>query len=296
MNDMCTEAALLGTGFDALEQRFHAARDWGFFTPDSERFELANGWRRALDSVLDDHLLTNDELIGLLRFLHHFGLKSDQVDEDGQWQRLREAVLLKMIKDARMLPNIDINSNPWGIRVPFNLADDEALVWLFPNTEHRTEERSWEGEGKSSGWTWPVIIPYYSRSKFKGRQVEKRSVELEGVVGLMGVTTKHVFFSGGDPGGTSEGARSVRISLDSVVALEAYEDGVGIMHGKEDRAQPEIFSNDDARFTLNLLEALGSAGLTSEDLGAPWIDDLLNDEAAAASFFRDRGTWLAGVH
>ena len=280
MVEICADAALSGTGYDTLSARLSAIRANGFIKGGSDRRAIVEGWCRAFEQVLDDHLLSDAELAALNRYRRHFGLLPHELNRQGHYTELRQALLLKMVQEKGTVPPVDRNDNAWGVRPPFNLMKSEALVWLFPNTDYYTEVTRREYQGGSTGVSFRVMSGVYLRqSAFKGRPVEKTSMEKQGT-GLMGITTKHIYFAAG--------FRSFRVRLDRIVSFEPYSDGVGIMRDTQ-RAKPEIFRNDAGWFTMNLLDALAMAGITASDPATPPVDDLIEDEGLMVAFFGGDG-------
>ena len=62
--------------------------------------------------------------------------------------------------------------------------------------------------------------------------------------GLLGITTRHMYFAGD--------SKRFRVRHDRIVTIEPYSDGVGIMRDSV-RARPETFRIGDGWFAYNLL-------------------------------------------
>ena len=62
--------------------------------------------------------------------------------------------------------------------------------------------------------------------------------------GLMGVTTKHLYFHGP--------RKRFRVRLDKIVSFEPYSDGLRIMREAQ-TAKPQMFSVGDGWFVYNLV-------------------------------------------
>ena len=61
--------------------------------------------------------------------------------------------------------------------------------------------------------------------------------------GLMGLTTKHIYFAGD--------TKRFRVRYDRIVAFEPYSDGIGIMREAQ-TAKPQTFITGDGWFAFNL--------------------------------------------
>ncbi len=108
---------------------------------------------------------------------------------------------------------------------PFNLLKSETLVWVFERTEYLQEQ---------------VIqrCQYYSRFETP-TQYAMRLVDR----GMLGVTTKHIYFVGDN--------ESFRIRYDRIVAFKEYPDGAGLNRESE-QARHQKFVTGEGWFTYNL--------------------------------------------
>ena len=84
---------------------------------------------------------------------------------------------------------------------------------------------------------------YYRTGTFKGRPVEHTSKQHVDS-GLLGITTKHIYFSGG--------RKSFRVPYRKIVSFKPYEDGLGI-HRDAASAKPQIFVTGEGWFIYNLV-------------------------------------------
>ena len=67
--------------------------------------------------------------------------------------------------------------------------------------------------------------------------------------GVLGATTKHLYFAGGE--------KSFRIRYDKVVSFTPFEDGIGLCKDNV-RAKPQRFRTGDGWFTYNLITNLAA--------------------------------------
>ena len=79
--------------------------------------------------------------------------------------------------------------------------------------------------------------------------------------GMLGITTKHLYFRGSQ--------KSFRVRLEKIVSFDPYADGVGIMRDTA-RAKPEVFRMGAGAswFTVNVIDAL----LDADDVALPRRD------------------------
>ena len=71
--------------------------------------------------------------------------------------------------------------------------------------------------------------------------------------GLLGLTTKHLYFAGSK--------KRFRVRYDRIVTFEPYEDGVGIMREAQ-TAKPQTFVTGDGWFAFNMAMNLARCGIT----------------------------------
>ncbi len=87
---------------------------------------------------------------------------------------------------------------------------------------------------------------YYRPSSFRSQAVEwEETAHVD--TGLLGVTTKHVYFHGP--------RKRFRVRYDKIVSFEPYTDGIGIMRDAQ-TAKPQSFATGDGWFIYNLVTNL----------------------------------------
>ena len=109
-----------------------------------------------------------------------------------------------------------------------------------------------------------AVRAQFGRSSGGCRSMEHRDS------GLLGITTKHLYFKGSQ--------KSFRVRLEKIVSLEPYRNGIEIMRDTA-RAKLEVFKMRmfDAWFSVNLIDALlDRDDLTLSGPDAPTLDDLVD--------------------
>ena len=136
--------------------------------------------------------------------------------------------------------------NP-SIQVPFNLMKSETLVWVMQDVRYLEIVTRRQRRGSSHGVSIRVAKGlYYRPSIFQSESVEwEETVHAD--TGLLGFTTKHIYFAGPK--------KRFRIRYDRIVAFEPYNDGFGIMRDAQ-TAKPQAFVTEDGWFTYNLVTNL----------------------------------------
>ena len=100
-----------------------------------------------------------------------------------------------------------------------------------------------ERRGASHGLSIRVARGLY----YSPHQLQSQAVEWEETVkadtGLLGLTTKHLYFAGS--------RKKFRVRYDRIVSFEPYDDGLSIMRDAQP-ARPQTFRTGDGWFVYNL--------------------------------------------
>ncbi len=233
-------AALAARDGQAERDRLAAQLESSLLAPNKQRAILIDAWTDAVDEVLEDGLLELDEQQALGGYLSRFGLSRADVDRDGAYERVNQAAILRDVADGQL-------PDPPSQRVPFNLMKSEQLVWLCDDARYYKETTRREFRGSSHGLSIRVAKGlYYRPSTFRGRSVSVTE-NVHAGTGLLGLTTKHVYFHGG--------SERFRVRYSRIVSFEPYSDGFGLMRDNQ-RAKPETFITGDGWFIYNLVSQL----------------------------------------
>ena len=209
---------------------------------DAFKRALLQGWEEALDKVLEDNVLSEDEERRLLEMPEALGVTKDELQAIEGWQRIGKAAVLRDVLAGTIKSRITVN-----FALPFNLQQRETLLWLFQNVRYCESRTRTRYVGSSAGVSIRVMRGLYVRTAaFKGEPVQ--STELAMVdTGLLGITDKHVYFTG-----TTKG---LRIPYRKVASFTPYPDGIGI-HRDAMTAKQQVFVTKDGWFTYNLVTNL----------------------------------------
>lgn len=217
-----------------------------YIDPDGTRQALIAGWELSVDESLDDHLLTEEEESRLFRYAHRFGLKPNELNTSGALARVNQARVLRELHNGSFRPQPDLVE-----ATPFNLMKSEMLYWVFHNVPYYLEKVERERVGSRQGVSVRVISGvYYNTGTFRSHTVE-RLVTRHVDTGILGVTNKHIYFSGDH--------EKFRVRYDRIVTFDAYEDGIGIMR-EAASAKPQTFKTGDGWFIYNLVTTLAQQG------------------------------------
>ena len=119
----------------------------------------------------------------------------------------------------------------------------ETLVWVMEGVDYFETVVRRERRGSSHGVSIRVARGlYYQPRTFRSRSVEWEE-DVHQDTGLLGFTTKHVYFSGG--------RNKFRVRYDRIVDFEPFSDGFGVMRDTRS-AKPQSFRTGDGWFAYNL--------------------------------------------
>ena len=199
---------------------------------------LVRAWEAAVEGALEDGLLTLDEENALNRYMDHFGLTQAQMDQNGVLTQIVKAAVIRDIAEGVVPDRQNING-----RVPFNLMKSEKLVWVTQNVDYLEVVTRRERRGSSHGLSIRVARRvYYRPGTFRSRSVEWEE-NIHQDTGLLGFTTKHIYFS--------LPKNKFRVRYDRIVDFEPFDDGFGIMRDAQ-TAKPQSFRTGNGWFAYNL--------------------------------------------
>ena len=209
--------------------------------PDDELHGLsARAWQSAVSEALQDGILTEEEEEALQDFSIHFDLDEEELGD--AFDLVTKAAVLRDVLDGKV-PDRGFLA---GV-TPFNLQKNETLVWVWPSATFYEERTRTHYEGRSAGASVRIAKGvYYRTGTFRGHPVQTSSMQAIDS-GMLGLTSKHIYFSGASKG--------FRIALAKVAAFTPYSDGIGVQR-EAATARPQAFVNGDGWFTYNLVSNL----------------------------------------
>lgn len=214
------------------------------YISDSGKIEaLILGLNNVVSQFLEDGLLSEEEERRLENFKDHFDLSIAELNANGSWTKLVKAAILRDLFEGKIPQRIEILD-----RLPFNFQKGETIIWLFQRVKYYEEKTRKEYRGGHQGFSIRIVKGvYYRAGAFRGYPVEtSRIVYVD--TGLLGITNKHIYFSGSK--------KSFRVQYNKIVSFTPYDDGIGI-HREAASAKPQIFVTGDGWFSYNLISNLG---------------------------------------
>lgn len=203
--------------------------------------ELAlTGWEKAVEVAFEDGVLTEQEEGALVKLKDHFGLSQSHLDKKGAYSRVVKGGILRDLMEGKLPERIDIQGH-----LPFNFQKQERLIWVFQDVDYFEEKKRREYVGGSQGISVRIAKGvYYCTSAFRGRAVDRLET-VHMASGIMAITNKHIYFSGGN--------KSFRIRHYKIVSFQPYSDGVGVQRDAQ-TARHQTLLTGDGWFSYNLLQ------------------------------------------
>lgn len=203
---------------------------------------IASGWELAVESAFDDGILTEGEEHALLKFKNHFSLSQEVLDKNGAYTKIVKGAVIRDILNGDLPARMQFD-----VILPFNLQKTESLIWVFQNIDYYEQNTRTRYVGGSHGVSIRIAKGiYYRLGRFKGERLQNAQT-VHADTGLLGITNKHIYFSGP--------TKRFRIAYNKIVTFEPYSDGVGVQRDAVS-AKPQTFVTGDGWFTYNLITNL----------------------------------------
>ena len=203
---------------------------------------LVGAFEHSVEVALDDGILSHAEERAVNEFQRFFKLSDSALNNSGLLTQVAEAAVLREVMEGNIPDPPDLGGRP-----PFNLMKSEDLVWVVEDAGYYKTKTVREFRGSSHGVSIRVAKGlYYRPSAFRGRSVSREET-VHADSGMLGVTTKHIYFHGP--------RERFRVRYDRIVSFEPFSDGIGIMRDNQ-RAKPETFTVGDGWFIYNLVTNL----------------------------------------
>lgn len=148
---VATDSAIGKVPLDTIEARLNEIAKSSFVPLSRVQEAMIRGWERAVDHFLEDGHLDEAEEQHLYRFLTHFSLSQNQVDERGAYSRLVKALVLRDVMHGVVPERVEIQGN-----LPFNFQRTERLVWCFPETKYYEHRKRRHYVGRSHGLSFRI--------------------------------------------------------------------------------------------------------------------------------------------
>lgn len=243
MTAQASEAIHTGKDLEALESSLEKMAESAYIPQSRIKEVLAQGWEEALNRSLDDNVLSEEEESRLMTFLEKLGLSQERLNAHGAYTRAAMAATLRDVLNGKTPSRVKVEG-----AIPFNLQKSETLVWLFNSVPYYEEKVRRSFTGGYQGMSVRVARGVYCRfGGFRGHPVETSQLE-QIDKGMLGITTKHLYFAGL--------RKSFRIPYAKVVTFTPFSDAIGVCRDAAS-AKPQYFVTGEGWFIYNLVKNLG---------------------------------------
>ena len=231
-------SALSGQDRESLVGELEGLASSSYVSLERIREALVAGWEQAVETALDDHLITVEEESHLAQYAERFHLPHEELDRNGARTSVIQGSVIREVVEGNLPQRQQVIGN-----VPFNLQKSETLVWVFDGVSYLEERVRRERVGGAQGASIRVMRGvYYHTGGFRSRTVETTETQKLDV-GLMGLTNKHIYFAGS--------SKRFRVAYNRIVTFDPYSDGIGIMREAQS-ARPQTFITGNGWFVYNL--------------------------------------------
>lgn len=231
--------AILSNSSEGLEKDLQAMQDQGF-VGDEQMEELAfEGFGRAVDHLLDDHVLTLEEEEALEQALAALPVREENLGLSDSVKRMVRASVLRNLAAGEPFTH-KFN----GDGLPFLFQKSEELIWAFSGVTYFENRTRTEYVGGSHGVSVRITKGvYYRTGRFKGERVQTEELHELGT-GFLALTTKHIYFHSSQ--------RAFKVPYRKIVSLETFEDGIRVQRDGT-TTRPQVFQGVDGWFCSNVI-------------------------------------------
>lgn len=226
--------------FEVLENNIKEIADKNYIKPYEIIDLYIKGFDNAVESFLDDGVLTTEEEDKISQFKTHYNFEQKVIDKNGSLQKVVKAVILREILDGQIPePKLHIQGN-----LPFLLQKNENVIWIFQNVDFFEQRTRTVYQGQTQGVSIRIAKGlYYRTGSFKGNPVKIEEMKYISR-GLVALTNKQIYFASLE--------KNFKVPYNKIVTIDPYEDGVGLQKDGAN-TKPQVFKGLDGWFTYNLI-------------------------------------------
>jgi len=232
--------------YSALDNEITYSARTGYITQNELNELYGLGFDRAVETFLDDGVISAEEDKNISNYQKHFNLAQNLLNKNGSYEKVVKGLILKDILDGEIpKARLAISGN-----LPFLLEKQESIIWLFQNVEFYEQRTKTTFEGTSHGVSIKIAKGlYYRTGNFRGNPVTNTQMTLIGN-GMFALTNKNLYFA--------SSAKSLKTPYNKLISMTQYSDGIGLQKDGVN-AKPQIFKGLDGWFTYNLIANLKNA-------------------------------------
>ncbi|HPA18866.1 MAG TPA: hypothetical protein PLU30_14040 [Verrucomicrobiae bacterium] len=235
---LVAEALRQGFSDDVLREQLRIAT--ANLDPTEKFAVLANAWCQAVDTALDDHLLTDEEEARLATLKNALGVADALLDKNGHLTRLVKAAVLRDLQKGVVKCRCSMSAP-----LPFKLIRGEELLWAFPHVALNERIKKRDVIGGSSGFSIRLAKGIYWRiGGFRAVPRVREEVK-QTDSGLFAITNKHLLFNGV--------VRHLKLPITGLATVEPFDSAIEVQRDSGS-ATPMLFLGLDGWFVYNAIQ------------------------------------------
>ncbi len=228
------------TDFYLLDNQIRALSTLSYISDETKEEIYSNVFDKAVEEYLNDGIISDMEAKTIARYQQYTALSQQKLNANKSLERVVQARILQQLFSGQVpTSSISINGT-----LPFLLQKNESIIWVYRNVQYYEQKVKKEYRGRSQGASFRVMKGvYYRVGGFKGTPIETlHNVHIG--TGIVGLTTKHVYFSCPQ--------KSFKIPFSKLIHIEAFSDGLGLQRDGAS-ARPLFFKGMDSWFIYNFI-------------------------------------------
>jgi hypothetical protein len=230
------------THSEDIGKKVYLIAENSFINPQNLREILIQCYDEAVDSFLEDGLISDVEMDILDKYEAIFDINSTELNEAGITHKIVKNLVLQDVMNGDIKASrVNLNDNP------FLFEKDEIMLWIFQNAELYELITKTKFVGGSHGVSIKITKGlYYRTSSFKGEPIKSQESK-QTAVGTFVLTNKNLYF--GSPN------KTLKIKYSQIISMPTFSDAIGIQQSRAN-SKPLYFKNVDVGFAFNIISNL----------------------------------------
>jgi hypothetical protein len=226
-----------------LKEELNLITEKAYINSEDINYLYCLGYDKAVDSFLDNGIISIEENQRLENFQELMDLGQDELNINGSFNRKIQSEILREVSEGIVSTSkLNITGN-----LPFLLQKNENILWLFQNVEFQEQRTKTIYQGRSQGVSIKIAKGlYYRTGSFKGNPVSTQQMTILGN-GILALTNKNLYFA--------SSTKNIKIPYSKLISITPYSDGIGLQEDGAS-AKPKIFKDIDGWFSYNLISNL----------------------------------------
>lgn len=229
--------------YSNLNQNLTSIANESYVNSNDLRKLIAKGYDDAVDTFLDDGILSELELNALDKYDDLFDISDEELSEyDTQTKIVKNRVLQDVLNNDIQKSRLTLQG-----QLPFLLEKDEIILWIFQDAELYEIQTKTQFVGGSHGVSVKIAKGlYYRTSSFRGEPIKTQETKLTSS-GLLALTNKNLYFG--------SYAKNLKIKYSQIISMPTFSDAIGIQQSRAN-SKPLYFKNVDVWFMFNVISNL----------------------------------------